>query len=45
MRPMLAVIWHYWVGVVIFIGSVATVVALVAGYLKSVESSRYPKER
>jgi hypothetical protein len=45
MRLMLAVIWHYWIGVVIFLGGVATVAAMVAGYLKTVESNRYPKER
>jgi hypothetical protein len=45
MRGMLAVVWHFWIGFVIFIGAVATVVALVAGYFKSVESSRYPRNR
>jgi hypothetical protein len=45
MRGMLAVVWHYWVGVAIAIGAVATVVAMVAGYFKSVESTRYPKGR
>lgn len=43
MPNMLAVIWHYWVGVFIFLGTVATIAALVAGYLKSVESNRYPR--
>jgi hypothetical protein len=41
---MLAVVWHYWLGVAMALGAVATVVALIAGYLK-VESNRYPRER
>jgi len=45
MRPMFAVVWHYWVGVVMAVGAVATVGALVAQYFKTVESNRYPKER
>lgn len=46
MRGMLAaMVWHYWVGVVIAISAVAGAVALVAGYFKTVESTRYPKER
>ena len=46
MRGMLAAqVWHYWVGVVIAISAVVGAVALVAGYFKTVESTRYPKER
>jgi hypothetical protein len=46
MRGMLAaMVWHYWVGVVIAISAVAGAVALVAGYFRTVESTRYPKER
>jgi hypothetical protein len=45
MRGMLAVIWHYWVGVVIAVGSIAAVGGLVASYFKSVESARYPKKQ
>jgi hypothetical protein len=42
---MLAVVWHFWIGVVMFIGAVATMGALVLGYFKDVESSRYPRDR
>ncbi|HEX6567939.1 MAG TPA: hypothetical protein VF015_02205 [Acidimicrobiales bacterium] len=42
---MLAVVWHYWIAVVLIVGVIATLVALGAGYLKSVESTRYPKGR
>ena len=40
-----AQVWHYWVGVVIAISAILGVVALVAGYFRSVESTRYPKGR
>jgi hypothetical protein len=45
MRGMLAVVWHFWVGVAMFIGAVATMGALVLGYFKDVESNRYPRDR
>jgi amino acid permease len=45
MRRMFAVVWHYWLGVAMALGAVATVVALIAGYFKQVESGRYPRER
>ena len=41
---MFALVWHYWIGVAVAAGAVATVGALVVGYLKSVESPRYPRE-
>lgn len=43
MRGMFAVIWTFWIGFVLAIGALLTVVAMVAGYLKTVESTRYPK--
>ena len=42
---MLAVVWHYWIGVALAIGAVATIGALGVNYLKKVESIRYPKGR
>lgn len=42
---MLAVVWHYWIGVALTVGVLLTVVALAVGYLKEVESTRYPKGR
>jgi hypothetical protein len=42
---MLAVVWHYWVGVALVLLMVVPAVALtVAGYLKKVQSIRYPKQ-
>jgi hypothetical protein len=45
MQSMFAVVWHYWIGVALIIGVIATLGALAAGYLRSVESTRYPKDR
>lgn len=45
MPPMFAVVWHYWIAVVLIVGVVGTLGALAVGYLKNVESSRYPKGR
>jgi hypothetical protein len=45
MPPMFAVIWHYWIGVALILGVVVTLLALAAGYLRNVESTRYPKGR
>ena len=45
MRVMLAVIWHFWLGVALAGGAIATVVMMVGAYFKTVESTRYPKER
>jgi len=42
---MLAVVWHYWIGAALVIGAVLTIAALAAGYLRTVESTRYPKGR
>jgi hypothetical protein len=42
---MFAVVWHFWIAVVLVIGVVGTLGGLAAMYLKSVESTRYPKGR
>jgi hypothetical protein len=42
---MHAMVWHYWIGVALVLGAVLTLVALGLGYLKNVESPRYPKEQ
>jgi Na+-transporting methylmalonyl-CoA/oxaloacetate decarboxylase gamma subunit len=41
----LAVIWHYWIGLVFFFLSILVVVGVVIGYLVKVESLKYPKTR
>jgi hypothetical protein len=45
MRPMFAVVWHYWIGVALALGALATVGGLAANYFRKVESTRYPKGR
>jgi hypothetical protein len=40
---MLAVIWHYWIGVVLAGSAVLTLLGLVANYFFKVERTRYPK--
>jgi hypothetical protein len=42
---MLAVVWHYWLGVALVVGVVLTIIGVFAGYLRDVESTRYPKGR
>jgi hypothetical protein len=45
MHRMFAVVWHYWIAVALVLGTVGTIGALAAGYLRNVESTRYPKGR
>jgi hypothetical protein len=40
-----AVVWHFWVGLVLVIGAIAFVAASVGGYLYKVTRSRYPTNR
>jgi hypothetical protein len=39
-----AVVWHYWIGVVLFVGAFLTVAAVLLGYLVKVQSLKYPKK-
>ena len=49
MRPMAVVlaayIWHWWIGLVLFVSAVGAVIAMVAGYLAKVQAPRYPGRR
>ena len=38
----LAVIWHYWIGVVLLIAALALVLPTIAGYLFKVVRPKYP---
>jgi formate-dependent nitrite reductase membrane component NrfD len=38
-----SVVWHYWIGVALFLGAILTVLAVVAGYFVKVQSLKYPK--
>ena len=45
MAAMLAVVWHYWIGVALVLFAVVpAVLLLVGGYLKKVHAVRYPKQ-
>jgi hypothetical protein len=36
-------VWHYWIGVPLAVGSVAAVVATIIGYVRKMNSLKYPK--
>jgi hypothetical protein len=37
--------WHWWIGVVLMVGSVAAIGAVLVGYVAKVSASRYPGRR
>lgn len=37
-----APVWHFWIGLILFVASVGGVLALAGGYLKVVSSQRFP---
>jgi hypothetical protein len=39
---LVANVWHWWIGIALFLVGVMLVVALVAGYLASVSARKYP---
>jgi hypothetical protein len=45
MAPMLfaAKVWHYWVGVVLFFGTLAPIVMLLVNYLVKVQAPQYER--
>ena len=42
---MLAVIWHFWIGVVLVLAAVGLLVATVGGYFVKVTRLKYPPRR
>lgn len=42
---MLAVIWHVWLGVILFAVGLLAVLGLLGGYVKKVASLQYPGKR
>lgn len=40
-----AFVWHWWIGLILTLAAVVTVIALVAGYLAKVQAPRYPGRR
>lgn len=45
MQAMFAVVWHFWIAAVLVPAVLLTLGAMVGLYLRSVESTRYPKGR
>jgi len=41
---MLAVIWTFWIGVLLTIGSIGAILALVLGYIVKVKRIQYPRD-
>ncbi len=43
LSPMLAAqIWHWWIGLIMLLAGGLAAVGIIAGYLKTVSSQRYP---
>jgi hypothetical protein len=40
-----AEIWHWWIGIILTVVGVLAVLGLVAQYLKTISSTRYPGRR
>lgn len=41
---MIAVVWHYWIGVAIVIPALLVTVALFAQYLRKTQSPKYGRD-
>ncbi len=41
---MLAVIWTFWIGVILTIGSIGAILGLIVGYIVKVKRIQYPRE-
>ena len=41
----LAVIWHYWIAIVLFISAFGVTAAVIAGYFVKVVRPKYPPKR
>ena len=41
---MLAVVWHYWIAVALFIPAILLTLATIIGYLVKVVGPRYPRK-
>lgn len=42
-QVLAAQVWHYWIGVALAVGALLAVVATILGYLKKVQSLKYPR--
>lgn len=39
---MIAVVWHFWLGLVLLVASLGLVVQTLVGYVVKVSATRYP---
>ncbi len=45
LTPVLAaVVWHYWIAVPLVGGALLAILATIVGYLKKVQSLKYPPQ-
>jgi hypothetical protein len=42
---MIAVVWHYWLGLILLIVGVLSLIGLAAGYVAKVTAMKYPNRR
>jgi hypothetical protein len=43
MRPMLAVVWHFWIAVAIVVPTILALIFIAVGYVAKVVAPRYPR--
>jgi hypothetical protein len=43
--PMIAVVWHYWLGLILLIVGVLSLAGLAVGYVSKVTAMKYPNRR
>ena len=41
---MLAVIWTFWIGVILTIASIGAILSLILGYIVKVKRIQYPRD-
>jgi len=42
---MIAVVWHFWLGLILLIAGVGAIVNVIVGYVAKVSSLKYPNRR
>ena len=45
LEPMFAVVWHFWLGLVLLVVGGLSLVGLIVGYLSKVTAMKYPNRR
>ena len=44
-ESMIAVVWHFWLGLILLIAGVGATVNVIVGYVAKVSSLKYPNRR